>query len=179
MEALIELAKRERPPEHDLTDLRATDIDACITLSGGDATNAIFESAWGSDMLSELFGLYKTGLLYLDTQSETPLEVVMTSKDEETARKLKPEIERLAKKANSILGRLSERFYEYGPTKGSKGYETFQKEAGRKRRLVKQLSKILTTLEMEVDGAVLRISSKQKSAQQLPEILYKVLPGII
>lgn len=175
MDALVRTQKLEKPAEHKLKTLRAVDADICITLSGGDKTNSIFKSAWNSNHLAKLFSLYQSGLIYLDSQSDQPLVVELTCNDQANTGKLKLEIKRLANEIKSNFDKLSQQFYEYGPLKGTKGYETFIKEADRKSGIVAELSKFFTTLEFRVDGGILRITSKQKAVRRLPETLFNFL----
>ena len=86
--------------------------------------------------------------LSLIVQSKTPLKAELTAKDKESAEKLKSKLEEAVKVTTGHL-----------------------KELASRHKPAAQASAILNSLEFEIDEAVVRISSKEEAAGQLPEIL--------
>ena len=155
MDSILESKDLDRPVEHKLEHLRMADVDACLTLSGGDRTKAVFEQAWGQNYFSELFGMYQKGLFYLDTQSETPLAAEVTVKDSASAEKLKRKLEEVIEVTKGHLKEL----------------ESITKAAV-------PVSAILNSLEIELAGSTLRISSKEEAAKQMPELLINLMMSL-
>jgi len=176
MDSIIESQKLETPVEHELEGLRKKDVDMCLTLSGGDQVRAIFEESWGTNYFSELFGMYQKGLVYLDTQSTTPLTAELTSKDEKSVRELKGKLEKMLDFAKGFL-KTQQSMYErmQKQMKELNWSESYKKRANTMRNSTVQLSAILSSLELVVDGSILRISSKDKAAHQLPEMLVEFM----
>ena len=156
---------------HVLSELRKSDIDVCVTFSGGEKSKALFEKAWRTTEYSELFDLYKSGRVLVDSKSKTPLSAIIMARDEETAEKLKAKLQEVAAKGLAFSRDLKEQFDRNFP-KTDVGDDDGVREP---YAIVADLIPVLETLNFSVDGAKVKVTSSEVVLQDAPKIMASLL----
>lgn len=164
LESIVESQKMEFPAAHKLDELQKSNVDFCITVSGGKPIAEVFANSWGTDQYSSTFELLDRGLIYFDAQSEKALVGVFHATDEQAAIQLETEIAKLVELGHSAIKFFRSPMEKQLESMKEKNSEHLQSMAGEIQPLLDLLdetAKTLDSLEISRDGSQITLVSRE------------------
>jgi hypothetical protein len=170
LKSILDSQKQKLDPAHEISTLRKTDVDVCITISGGASASEFASRLFGGDHFSLVAGNLTSGLIYLDTQSEIPINATLLS---ENPKELAIEIQKLIDTGNASLDefvamadkQLEQMKKQNAPAEFTESTKAF-------RDTLIYFSDLLKSLEIKSTKSSVLVATTSKSlASQLPQRL--------
>ena len=180
MALLLESQDSKLPPEHVLSEFRMSDVDCCVTFSGGKKIKLFFEDSLGPQAAAlhgslDSFDLLKSGKVFINSRSEKALVVEIIANDNAAAKKLEIKLQELVKMGLVTLGALKDWQDRHVAEMSKRGNAEKDETLEKVSELYVNSISILKTLKFSVEGANLTISSSDPTAQRVPEMMVDFL----
>ena len=179
LRSIVDSQKMKLNSAHNLAGLRKSDVDICLTLSGGKPAAEFANQLFGTDRFSKPLELLSSGVMYLDTKSDPAVTVEFKAETVEDAEALKEEISSLVefgKQQLKSLRKMTEEHLEL--MKQREASERFLTDLEKQLDQTDYFFNLLESLEWSTDGQKLRITTgASQYFKQLPEVLVGLFLG--